>query len=82
MDAVAKVKLMDKFQPYAGIQLSFMGGADTVHGVDLGVACLVGATTMSVGYIITSEGAGDIGGNFGSPRPPDGGLYILWDVNY
>jgi hypothetical protein len=81
MDAVAKVKLMDKFQPYAGIQLSFVDGTDAFQGADVGVACLVGATTMSVGYLITSNGANDIGGNY-SPTLTNGGLYFLWDMNY
>jgi hypothetical protein len=82
MDAVIKVKPIDKAQLYAGLKLSFVDGTDTFQSADLGVALLMGATTAYVGYLITADGVatGDINGYFDAT--PDGGFYIAFDVNY
>jgi hypothetical protein len=80
MDAVVKVSPIDKLDLYGGIMLSFREGDDAFQGADLGVNLKIGAVNGYVGYLITSNGAGEINGYFAPP--PDGGFYVAFDVNY
>jgi hypothetical protein len=80
VDAVLKVQPFEKAEFYAGMKMSFAAADDVFQGADVGVAAYIGATTMYVGYLITSVGAGEINGYFTTPT--DGGFYVAMDVNY
>jgi hypothetical protein len=80
MDAAVWISPVDMADIYAGIVLSLRDGTDTFQGADLGVKAKMGATSMFVGYLITSNGAGEINGYFAPPT--DGGFYVAFDTNY
>jgi hypothetical protein len=79
MDFTVDVHPVDKASLYAGAVINFVDGFDTFQGADLGAAAHVGAVDVYVGYLITSNGAGD----YNAPTTlTDGGFYMKFDVDY
>jgi hypothetical protein len=79
----------DMASVYAGLKLSFSDTDDPTttttdeteafQGADIGVNAHVGAVECYLGYLITSEDAGD----YNAPVTlQDGGIYVKFDVNY
>jgi hypothetical protein len=79
MNATVVAAPIEKADIYAGLLLSFADGADAFQGADLGVNLHVGAVEIYLGYLVTSNGAGD----YNAPEVlTDGGAYIKFDVDY
>jgi hypothetical protein len=79
MDFTVDIAAVDMATIYAGAVMSFVSGTDTFQGADLGVNAHIGAVECYLGYLITSNDAGD----YNAPTTlPDGGLYLKFDVDY
>jgi hypothetical protein len=82
LDFSVMADVIEKLQVYAGVELELVEGGDMFQGLDIGVNANIGAVDCKLGYVVTDGfGEGEIGGWFNDTWV-DGGLYLLFDVNY